>query len=648
MIGGYSPTGSNKGIPVRSYMALIFCALAPDAFGETIQVERCQNPLAVTLYDRRGETTAERDFLGCGKGQTDLSLPEGMPDSYRVQQYELARFATVTAVAGDKVQIAIDVGDGKEHRIELEYGQRQTLPTMPVDVVVRPLPGGPWVTIQANASVPAIARAVAKTLDIGATGVEQLADTPIALNFQRIRPTELWNLIADVGQAWAVESEKHVRFGRPDSAADADPRLRMSIPSGEPPPRIVEIVALRGEAEHICASEDVERCIDLHTQIQRLAEPPNHAYPRVHLESRLIQLQAASGNRPLVDRLVADLKRQLASADYRRPLDTDSLLDALTLLLELGANDAAAVLVEPIAEDLAGRPAQQIRLSSLRFDALQLALAPDRRKALDELNELATRFFEFDAEAEFTIEEPDYELKRLDASPVSFDALDRIQPALRLAARRVADDLREQQRYSERAVALATGLRLYGSDSGREILLMQMVHTMIRLDNPAVALSAVQNIDCASDSPTCEYRRQYEPALLLVVGELASAQALVAESREQNRAPCARPDAEFLDALAGDEVRAAVRSSEGCASGDTLAALVLDALPDQRNPWQHYLAAEAYAKRAAANANAIPAALEAIDAALATSEPAMRPRLEKRKAGLEALRADSVGAERRQ
>lgn len=612
--------------------------LAAPAGAESIQVARCADPLAVTLIEQREGTRIERDFIGCGQGPVALEWPEGMPGGYRASQFEDARYTDVSArVAEGKIALAFKTRDGARHQLALAFDERHVVPDSNIEVMARHLPGGPWVSVRADGSTHDIARALGKALGQGVRDLDVLQVQPMRLNFQMIEPATVWNLVGDIGQAWALIDAKGVRFWRPGMEAPSpDPRLRMAQSSGEAAPTIVEIRALQGRADTECAAASAA-CIDLHTQILALAAPPHHPYPTDHLASSLALLRAhhAAGQEALAQAQSQALARELGRAEYRAAQSTAELLETLTTLVEVEADTAALALLPEIEKTLAAMPPQRVRISTLRADALRLALHADAADAVARWQQLAERYFDFEVEADYQVEEEDYDLTQLDAAPISLDAADAMRPALRLAATRVADALEAKGADLPRASVLITALHLTDDGAPRARLRMQLAQSLLRLRETSSALRAVQGIECEADSPACDFRRRYEAALLLVQDGPEAAHAVLSKAA-QAAAGCADYDQAFVAMLRGESTDMPAAAAD-CASEDALPALVLQALPRTPNPWQQQLAAEALSLRAASDPALKPAALRAIEVALA-SNPEAKARFEHLRAQLDEAR----------
>jgi hypothetical protein len=104
----------------------------------------------------------------------------------------------------------------------------------------------------------------------------------------------------------------------------------------------------------------------------------------------------------------------------------------------------------------------------------------------------------------------------------------------------------------------------------------------------------------------------------------------------QAAAGCAGYDQAFVAMLRGEATDMPAAAAD-CPPEDALPALVLQALPRTPSPWQQQLAAEALSLRAASDPALKPAALRAIEVALA-SNPEAKARFEHLRAQLDEAR----------
>lgn len=586
---------------------LLLLALQAGSDAPAPIIENCQ-PIWVTIAAEA--TQLERDFSGCNGGDLTWSPPQAWAFEPNVHATETARFRVVsTRPVGDEVELRFQPRDSdKVLTATLAMGAEGAVD----GYTVRLRSGGETtLAIQAkNASVREVAVAIAALQDATLIGAEHLGEQRVTFNFQSISATSVWALIGDVGEVyaryWPEENTVRIWPGETPDAA-VKPGLRMATPSTAAMPNLPAVYAMQAAAEEACAA-DPPSCIAAHQQLLAYTESFATIVRDMRLESllALVAAHAANGNRDVI----AQADRNLVAHLQKYP-PASSTLEYLQTAIGLPAPKSSAVLMAIAGAKIEAPPPQQVRLSAITFAALKLQMEADQSDAFERLQMLQERYMTLD----LALDDTDPALLPIDLGD---EQLTLARTSVGSAASQVADALLKREQWIDASYALFVAANNSDDPGLIRLTEVRMARVLIRLGQLDSALAMVERIDCGDNIPVCEIESDLRVTLLLALNRAADARSAWVEI---DQCPLRNAsDRALLDALGGENPPLP-KSGSDCRLRGTLAELVLDALPDAAEPWQHRLLAESYLSRYAARGDQTfrTVARQHFDAALAAA-----------------------------
>ncbi len=546
-------------------------------------IENCQ-PIWVTITAEA--TQLERDFSGCKGGDLTWSPPEAWAFDTDIYTLETARYGTVSArPMGEQVEVRFQPRDGdKELTAILAMGAEGTVD----GYTVRLRSGGePTIAIQAkNVSVREVAVAIAALQDATLIGAEHLGEQGVTFNFQSISATSVWALIGDVGEVyaryWPEENTVRIWPGETPDAA-IKPGLRMATPSTAAMPNLPAVYAMQAAAEQACAA-DPPSCVAAHQQLLAYTDSFATIVRDMRLESllALIAAQAPNGSRDAA----AQADRNLVAHLQKYP-PASSTLEYLQTAIDLPAPKSSEALASLAEAQINASPPQQVRLRAIALAALTLQMEADQSDAFERLQRLQERYMTLD----LALDDTDPALLPIDLGD---EQLTLARTSVGRAASRVADALLKREQWVDASYALFVAANNSDDPGLIRLTEVRMARVLIRLGQLDSALAMVERIDCGDNVPVCEIESDLRPALLLALNRTSEARSAWVEI---DQCPLRNAsDRALLDALGGENPPLP-KSGSDCGLRGTLAELVLDALPDAAEPWQHRLLAESYLSR---------------------------------------------------